>query len=269
MFGLRNSARKVHSRHFSASPKADRRAIAATPPPPAAGFPPGPARRAGPHRCRARPCQIWQSKDDIASAMSGINAMPTATALPLPAAQARRQLGRDFALARRRRGISTADMAARLLVSRDTLWRLAFQCGGSSEPTHFAPQWQNPAKPYSSPMPRKTPTQQRASARRCARSEPAGVRPFELRRKVAADIVARRQTHADALVVPHGHTGRQHSRGVGTAPTEVIGETQRLVSGGNWILRCMGRHCRRLSNGNGSARSAAASRCARRARSSR
>jgi len=50
--------------------------------------------------------------------------MPAATALPLPAAQALRQLGRDLALARRKRGISTADMAARLLVSRDTLWRL-------------------------------------------------------------------------------------------------------------------------------------------------
>ncbi len=50
--------------------------------------------------------------------------MPAATALPLPATQALRQLGRDLALARRKRGISTADMAARLLVSRDTLWRL-------------------------------------------------------------------------------------------------------------------------------------------------
>ena len=31
---------------------------------------------------------------------------------------------RDLALARRKRGISTADMAGRLFVSRDTLWRL-------------------------------------------------------------------------------------------------------------------------------------------------
>jgi transcriptional regulator with XRE-family HTH domain len=44
--------------------------------------------------------------------------------LPLPAAQALRNLGRDLSLARRKRGISTADMAARLFVSRDTLWRL-------------------------------------------------------------------------------------------------------------------------------------------------
>jgi transcriptional regulator with XRE-family HTH domain len=33
-------------------------------------------------------------------------------------------LGHDFALARRKRGISTGDMASRLFVSRDTLWRL-------------------------------------------------------------------------------------------------------------------------------------------------
>ncbi len=44
--------------------------------------------------------------------------------IPLPAAHALRKLGRDLALARRKRGISTADMAARLFVSRDTLWRL-------------------------------------------------------------------------------------------------------------------------------------------------
>jgi transcriptional regulator with XRE-family HTH domain len=49
--------------------------------------------------------------------------MPT-TSIPLPAANALRKLGRDLALARRKRGISTADMAARLFVSRDTLWRL-------------------------------------------------------------------------------------------------------------------------------------------------
>lgn len=50
--------------------------------------------------------------------------MSTSPALPLPAAQALRKLGRDLALARRKRGISTGDMAARLFVSRDTLWRL-------------------------------------------------------------------------------------------------------------------------------------------------
>ena len=50
--------------------------------------------------------------------------MPPSTALPLPAAHALRTLGRDLALARRKRGISTSDMAQRLFVSRDTLWRL-------------------------------------------------------------------------------------------------------------------------------------------------
>lgn len=44
--------------------------------------------------------------------------------LPLPAAHALRRLGRELAVARRKREISTADMAARLFVSRDTLWRL-------------------------------------------------------------------------------------------------------------------------------------------------
>jgi transcriptional regulator with XRE-family HTH domain len=44
--------------------------------------------------------------------------------LPLPVVHALRRLGRDLALARRKRGIATADMAARLFVSRDTLWRL-------------------------------------------------------------------------------------------------------------------------------------------------
>ena len=44
--------------------------------------------------------------------------------MPLPAAQALRKLGRDLALGRRKRGISTSDMANRLFVSRDTLWRL-------------------------------------------------------------------------------------------------------------------------------------------------
>ena len=44
--------------------------------------------------------------------------------MPLPAAHALRKLGRDLAIARRKRGISTGDMAERLFVSRDTLWRL-------------------------------------------------------------------------------------------------------------------------------------------------
>ena len=50
--------------------------------------------------------------------------MADSASLPLPAAHALRKLGRDLALARRKRGIGTADMAARLFVSRDTLWRL-------------------------------------------------------------------------------------------------------------------------------------------------
>lgn len=54
--------------------------------------------------------------------------MPAPTAvsapLPVPAASALRKLGRELALARRKRGISTADMAARLFTSRVTLWRL-------------------------------------------------------------------------------------------------------------------------------------------------
>ena len=50
--------------------------------------------------------------------------MSKPSALPLPAAHALRKLGRDLALARRKRRLSTSDMAARLFVSRDTLWRL-------------------------------------------------------------------------------------------------------------------------------------------------
>jgi transcriptional regulator with XRE-family HTH domain len=43
---------------------------------------------------------------------------------PLPVIHVLRKLGRELAIARRKRGISTADMAARLFVSKDTLWRL-------------------------------------------------------------------------------------------------------------------------------------------------
>ena len=50
--------------------------------------------------------------------------MPKSGSIPLPSARALRKLGGDLALARRKRGISTSDMAARLFVSRDTLWRL-------------------------------------------------------------------------------------------------------------------------------------------------
>jgi transcriptional regulator with XRE-family HTH domain len=46
------------------------------------------------------------------------------SSMPLPAVHALRKLGRDLALARRKRGLSTNDMAERLFVSRDTLWRL-------------------------------------------------------------------------------------------------------------------------------------------------
>lgn len=51
-------------------------------------------------------------------------AMNEIASIPLPAMHALRKLGRDLALARRKRGISTAEMAARLFVSRGTLWRL-------------------------------------------------------------------------------------------------------------------------------------------------
>lgn len=50
--------------------------------------------------------------------------MVKVSSIPLPVAQALRKLGRDLALARRKRGISTSDMAARLFVGRNTLWRL-------------------------------------------------------------------------------------------------------------------------------------------------
>jgi len=50
--------------------------------------------------------------------------MSSTPSIPLPVVHALRKLGRDLALARRKRGISTADMAGRLFVSRDTLWRL-------------------------------------------------------------------------------------------------------------------------------------------------
>ena len=50
--------------------------------------------------------------------------MPKPSSIPLPVAHALRKLGRDLALARRKRGISTSDMAARLFIGRNTLWRL-------------------------------------------------------------------------------------------------------------------------------------------------
>lgn len=50
--------------------------------------------------------------------------MPDPISIPLPAARALRKLGEDLALARRKRGISTEDMAARLFISRATLHRM-------------------------------------------------------------------------------------------------------------------------------------------------
>jgi transcriptional regulator with XRE-family HTH domain len=50
--------------------------------------------------------------------------MAEKNSMPLGAVHALRKVGRDLAVARRKRGISTADMASRLFVSRDTLWRL-------------------------------------------------------------------------------------------------------------------------------------------------
>jgi transcriptional regulator with XRE-family HTH domain len=58
------------------------------------------------------------------SAIQDIKRMSKTGSIPLPAGRALRKLGRDLALARRKRSISTSDMAARLFVSRDTLWRL-------------------------------------------------------------------------------------------------------------------------------------------------
>src|SRR5258707_5758126 len=58
------------------------------------------------------------------SAIQDTILMSKTSSIPLPAAHALRKLGRDLALARRKRGISTSNMAARLFVSRDTLWRL-------------------------------------------------------------------------------------------------------------------------------------------------
>lgn len=50
--------------------------------------------------------------------------MSNKSSIPLPAARALGKLGRDLAVARRKRGISTTDMASRLFVNRETLWRL-------------------------------------------------------------------------------------------------------------------------------------------------
>lgn len=60
----------------------------------------------------------------ISTHSAGVFKMSAKASIPLPAAHALRKLGRELALARRKRGISTEDMAARLFVSRNTLWRL-------------------------------------------------------------------------------------------------------------------------------------------------
>jgi transcriptional regulator with XRE-family HTH domain len=44
--------------------------------------------------------------------------------MPLPALRALQRLGADLAIARKKRGLSTQDMADRVFCSRDTLWRL-------------------------------------------------------------------------------------------------------------------------------------------------
>ena len=44
--------------------------------------------------------------------------------LPLPVSRALRTLGRDLAVARKKRRISAVEMAERLFISRDTLWRM-------------------------------------------------------------------------------------------------------------------------------------------------
>jgi len=67
----------------------------------------------------------YQTIIDFVTVMADIILMSQpVTSMPLPAERALRKLGRDLALARRKRGIATGDMAARLFVSRDTLWRL-------------------------------------------------------------------------------------------------------------------------------------------------
>ena len=70
--------------------------------------------------------------------------------MPLPA-HALRKLGRDLALVRRKRGISPSDMAARLFVSRDTLWRLergdpTIALGTCLRGTTSGPTWKRPGE---------------------------------------------------------------------------------------------------------------------------
>jgi DNA-binding XRE family transcriptional regulator len=67
---------------------------------------------------------IYQTGIDKKIAIADIKCMTSNQALPLPVTHTLRKLGRDLAVARRKRGLSTMDMASRLFVSRDTLWRL-------------------------------------------------------------------------------------------------------------------------------------------------
>lgn len=68
-------------------------------------------------------CLVCRTYNDLMSAKKDTKTQ-TWSSLPLPARAALVRLGRDIAVARRKRRISTADMASRLFVSRDTLWRL-------------------------------------------------------------------------------------------------------------------------------------------------
>jgi transcriptional regulator with XRE-family HTH domain len=56
--------------------------------------------------------------------MLDVIGMGKTASMPLPVRRALHKLGHDLSLARRKRGLSTADMAARVFVSRNTLWRL-------------------------------------------------------------------------------------------------------------------------------------------------
>ena len=67
---------------------------------------------------------VWNTRLNVEILLRYAKPVPEMSSLPLPVVRALRQLGHDLALARRRRGISTADMADRLFISRRTLWRL-------------------------------------------------------------------------------------------------------------------------------------------------
>jgi len=77
--------------------------------------------------CTSQLRLLKQTCLDRLLAIEDVESVSKVSSIPLPAAHALRKLGRDLALARRKRGIATADMASRLFVSRDTLWRL--ECG--------------------------------------------------------------------------------------------------------------------------------------------